>query len=177
MKRELLRMCGVLAVLVLFLSGCAGFRQSGIRTQSVRPEEVTGTYTLILHGAQHIEDIKTVAFLDREGDQYTLQPYTPEFEYTVRRGVPAQEALARAQRFVSWHSDFSRAQLSRIVDRTGAVIGYEMRPLYMPFTFGHTDILDIDYWTRGSTVNISVRLIPSVERIREGGGLFIDIGD
>lgn len=160
-------------ILLLFLSGCAvgvGLQsQRGGAQQLAPPEEVTGTYTLVLYGGRHADDIETVAFLDKEGDGYVIEPYAPTFDYSVRQGVPAKQALDAAYHFISWHSDFSRAQLSRIVDPKGQIVGYEMRPLYMPFSYGFQDVLDIDYSFRGEKVFAYIHLIPPVERMRRDG--------
>lgn len=133
-------------------------------TENVKSIDVTGTFTLIFYGGRYSNDFETVAFLDLEGDDYTFEPYAPEFDYRVKKGVPAKEAFKEAEQFVSQHPDFSRSLLSRILDKKGKTIGYELRPLYYPLRFGVSDILDIDYWIKDGKIKIIIRLIPSVER-------------
>lgn len=163
----------IAAVWALCLTGCAGLAPSSLRTTTVGSAEVTGTYTLVRYGGRYGDDLESVAFLDKEGDQYTIEPYAPAFDYTVTKNVPAQEALALARRHVGWHGNVARVRMVGISDsRTGALIGYELRPLYMPLAYGVADVLDINYWTSGNTVLVSVRLIPQVERMRRDGGLF-----
>ena len=124
---------------------------------------ITGVFRLILYGGRHIDDIETVAILDKEGDEYTFEPYAPEYDYKIKEGLPDRKALDEAEEFVSWHDSFYRSQLSRILDDSGGVIGYEVRPLYQPLTFGVADVLDVDYWLRDGKVIVTIGLIPSVE--------------
>jgi hypothetical protein len=126
--------------------------------------EITGTYTLILYGARYSTDIEDVAILAKEGTGYTFEVYAPEFDYRVRKNVPAREALEAAQHFVSFHYAFRHSQLSMIMDNSGAVIGYEVRPLYSPLDFGYSDVLDITYALHEKKVTARVRLIPELDR-------------
>lgn len=144
----------------------------GNRLHSVGADSaaVTGTFTLILYGCTHSDDLETLAVLDGEGDLYTFEPYAPEFNYRVKQGVPAEEALAEAEHFIMCHNSFQRPRLSRLVDLNGNTAGYELRPLYLPLTFGVADVLDSDYSIKDNKVTITIRLIPSVERILPHGG-------
>ncbi len=152
-------------------SGCGLSLKQEIRTESAAEKEVSGVYSLILYGGRTGEDMETAAILDREDDSYTIVPYAPDFDYRIIKHLPAKEALADAYRFVSFHPSFSHAQLARIVDSSGAVIGYEVRPLYMTFTYGLSDVLDISYWRRGEKVFVKVKLKEAIERmLMEGGG-------
>jgi hypothetical protein len=132
-------------------------------------QEVTGVFTLILYGGRYLDDIETIAILDKEGDQYTFEPYAPEFDYRIKRGVPAKEAFVEAKIFVSSHSSFRRAQLGKILDNNGNIIGFEVRPLYFPLTYGVSDVLDVDYWLKDSKVIVKIKLIPMVEMMLRNG--------
>jgi len=50
------------------------------------------------------------------------------------------------------------------MDETGMVIGFELRPLYLPFVYGTSDVLDIDYRSRGEKVIVTIRLKPFLEQ-------------
>jgi hypothetical protein len=136
-----------------------------LKTEEVKSEEITGTFTLVLYGGRHINDLETAAFLDREGDQYEFEPYAPEFDYRIKRGVPAEEALKEAKKLVSFHNAFWYSQLSKILDEKGNVIGYELRPLYRPFVYGRDDLLEIYYRIKGSKVIIEIRLTPDIFKL------------
>lgn len=145
--------------------GCAA-QGNRIRTESLRGTDIPGVFTLILHGGNYSDDLETVAFLDREGDAYTFDIYAPDFNYRVIKGVSAQEGLTKAEEFVSGNSAFHQARLSSIVDDRSGIIGYEVRPLYLPFTYGTDDVLDIWYAEKGNKVGVTIRLKPSVENMK-----------
>ena len=54
--------------------------------------------------------------------------------------------------------------VSKIIDDNGNTIGYEVRPLYMFFVFGRSNVLEVDYWLRDGKVKVTIRIIPSIER-------------
>lgn len=165
-----------LTIPLLTLSSCTGLKH--LRTEIAKDSEIIGSFTLILYGARHLEDIETVAILDAEGDKYELVPYAPEFDYKIIKNLSAKEALYKAQSFVSWYRSFHHSQLSKIVDDKGNPIGYELRPLYLPFCFGVSDVLEVDYWLKeDGKVKITIRLSPLIERLvppagdgSDGGG-------
>jgi len=145
--------------------------ETSLRTKAANPSEVKGTFTLILYGGNYYDDLETMAILDPEGDPYTLDLFVPDFDYKVMKGVSAKEAMAKAEKFIKFHPSFWHSQLSKILDDKGDVIGYELRPLYYPITYGVSDVLDVHYWMKeGGRVKVTVRLIPSVERLRFPGG-------
>jgi len=135
-----------------------------LRTEEAKEADVKGVFTLILYGARDINDVEALAILDLEGDQYTFEPYAPAFDYKVEKGLSEKTALNKAYKFISYHNAFLRPQLSRIIDPKGKTIGYEVRPLYMPFVFGRSDVLEVDYSLKGDKVKATIRIIPSVER-------------
>jgi hypothetical protein len=145
-----------------------------LRTVEASPSEVKGTFTLILYGGNYSDDLETMVLLDLEGDRYTLEPYAPDFDYRVKKGVPAEKALAEAEKFVSFHPAFWRTQLGKILDGKGNIIGFEFKPLYRPFIFGVSDILDVNYWPKESgKIRVIIKLIPPLDRLRipgPGGG-------
>jgi hypothetical protein len=144
----------------------------GIRlnTGGAEGSQVKGTYTLISYGCNYLDDLHAIAFLDKEGDKYTFEPYAPDFNYRIRKGLDAKDALAEADRFVRCNTSFSRSQLSRIIAPDGNTLGYEVRPLYHSFTYGTDDVLYTDYRLKGDKVVITIRLLPTVERMLEGSG-------
>lgn len=164
------------AVLVCMIFGFAGIPSSfafdkPLKTIEASPAEIMGTFSLILYGGRFSDDVETIAILDLEGDGYTLEPFAPDFDFRIKKGVSAKEALEQAQKFVSFHHAFWRSQLSRITDNNGNTIGYEIRPLYMPFYFGVSDIFDVYYWLKeNGRVKVTIKLIPFVERLRFPGG-------
>ena len=141
----------------------------GIRlnTQGAQDSEVTGNYTVIYYGCNFFNDLETIAFLDREDGKYPFEPYAPDFEYRVKKGLSAKEAMESAMKFVSCNASFNRAQVSGILGPDGETIGYEVRPIYQPFTYGAGDFLYVNYSLRDGKVVINVRLPETM--LQDGG--------
>ena len=154
----------LLLAVSLVMVGNVSVSGANLRTEEVGPADVKGTFTLILYGGRYFRDVETAAFLDVEGDQYTLAPYAPDFDYRVIKGLPAKEALERADQFLGAHYDYWRSLISRIIDDQGRTVGYEVRPLYHIPAFGVPDVLDINYSPKGDKIRIYIRLKPQVER-------------
>jgi len=143
-----------------------------LRTEVANVAEIQGSFTMILYGGRFLDDVETIAILDVEGDQFHFEPYAPDFDFKVKKGIPAKEALSEAQKFVSFHNAFWRSQLSRILDNNGKTIGYELRPLYHHFVYGTSDVMDVYYWLKeGGRVKVTIRLDSEIEKmIRFPGG-------
>jgi hypothetical protein len=150
----------ILASLVLTLGSCTGGKQ--LRTELAQDSEITGSYTLILFGKRDAYDLKTIAFLDKEGDGYELVPYAPEYDYNVIKNLPATEALKKALDYVKWPRDYRSSQVRKILDDQGSVIGYEVRPLYAPLAYGISNVLVVRYWVQaGGKVKVTINLHPT----------------
>ncbi len=165
MKRNSSIQLILLAILSLAVFGVFPAEGKSLVTEEATSIDVPGTFTLILYGGGHSRDVESLALLDLEGDLYTLEPYAPEFDYRIIKGLSARDAIGRAESFLSSRYAFRRTVLSRILDSSGKTIGFEVRPLYDPLTFGLTDVLDVDYAPRkDGTVRVHIRLWPSVQR-------------
>ncbi|MFZ5908291.1 MAG: hypothetical protein ACOYVJ_12960 [Nitrospirota bacterium] len=164
---------GILFLCILTLTSSAFAFDSPLRTEPASPSELKGTFSLLLYGGRFADDIETVVIFVPEGGDYTFVLYAPDFDYKTEKGRPAREALERAEKFVSFHHAFWRSWLSRILDPDGTVIGYELRPLYRPFVYGSSDVLEVHYWPKkDTTIKVTIRLKPSVERKHFPGDLY-----
>ncbi len=143
-----------------------------LRTETVKDIEITGTFSLILYGGSYLDDFETIAILDYEGDEFIFQPYAREFDYNVHKGLPSEKALKEAHEFIRGHSAFLRARLRKILDEKGKIIGYELRPLYLPVKYGVSDTLEVRYKLQKQTVRIFIRPHPRVRdpRFENGAG-------
>lgn len=170
LRKHVRHFTAVLSALVMCFcleTTAAGSPSKPLRTMAAESTDVTGTFTVILFGASHKDDLETVAFLDREGDRYEFAPFAPEFDYRIRPGLPAEDALAMAYKFVNFHPAFWTSRLSNIFDPQGNSIGFEVKPLYLPFVYGTSDVLDIHYWPKGDgRIKITIRLTPALERLK-----------
>lgn len=167
----------ILTVLSLVLFYGLPAEGRSLTTEEVKVIDVPGAFSLILYGGRYFSDVETVAILDLEGDQYTLEPFAPEFDYRIKKGLQAGEALHDAEAFISRHHLFSHSQLVKILDGKGSTVGYELRPLYRPHAFGDFDLIDVDYWLKDGRIKVTVRVKPHVERQLHDRDMSIDRGD
>jgi hypothetical protein len=167
-----LRNFTLLITVLLFVTESSAFAlKTPLRTESANPSDVSGVFTLILYGANYSDDLETVALLDNEGDGYTFEPFAPQFNYKIKKGIQAQDALKEAEQFVSFHNAFWKYHLSKILNPEGIPIGYEVKPLYRPFVYGFSDILDIYYWLKGDgKVKVVIKLDNVIDNTRIPGG-------
>lgn len=168
--KNLLNLTLIIFIIVL-LSSCAPTGR--LKTHEIRTSDIKGQFTVILYGARYGDDLENVALLDIDGDGYKFEIFAPDFDYRIKSGVPAEEAVQMAERFVSFHGSFKRSQVSMIKDMNGRIIGYEFRPLYPPAEFGWFDVLDIDYWLKDGVVIVKIDLITELKHRR----LFDELND
>lgn len=134
-----------------------------LNTQEARDSEIRGNYAAIYYGCNFLNDLETIAFLEKEGGKYPFVPFAPNDKYLIKKGLASEEAIKTAAKFVNCNSQFRHTQLRRILGPEGETLGYEVRPLYLPFRFGSDDILEVDYWLKDNKVEIMVKLRASVE--------------
>lgn len=154
----------ILSTILFAVSACSGGKY--LRAVPIHSfEEITGNFTVILFGTAEYDGLETVAFLDREGDSYEVVPHAPDFQYSASMNNRGKEAFEKALHFISSHHAYNTYQIRRILDRDmNRTIGYEVRPLYLPFVYGYADVLYVDYWFTGDgSVSVSIKLKRSVE--------------
>jgi hypothetical protein len=163
MKKGINRVIQLFAICAvsMILSACA--TGNYLRTEESSSIEMKKTYSLILYGGRFSDDMETLAILDKEGDKYEFIVYAPDYDYRIKRKVPGKKALEEAEKFVRFHHSFRRSLLSRILDHSGATIGYEVKPLYFPVDAGFSDVIDVYYSIEGKTVIVKIRLRPEAE--------------
>ena len=155
-----IRLLAICAVSVILASCATG---NSLRTEESNSIEMKKTYSLILYGGRFSDDLETLAVLDREDDKYEFIVVAPDYDYQIKRKVPGKKALEEAQKFVRFHHSFRRSLLSRILDQSGATIGYEVKPLYFPADMGFSDVIDVYYSIAGKTVMVKIRLSSAAE--------------
>jgi hypothetical protein len=162
---------GCFIVFYMAASFCVSCKP-GIRlnTTGVQESGIRGNFRVILFGCNYLNDLETVVFLYKEGDPYTLEPYAPDFKYRIDKQVVVKDAFEKAKQFLNCNASFTHYRMSRITAPDGDTIGYEIRPLYEPLTYGAEDVLYTDYRLNGDKVVITIRLRPSIERMLEDGG-------
>jgi hypothetical protein len=154
------------------LSSCVGGKHLRVKTFE-DTEKISGIFNVILYGANHLNDLETIAILDLDGDGYEFTPYAPEFNYSVIKNLRGKEAMEGALHFISSHHSFHSSQIKMIFDERGNTLGYEFRPLYLTVVYGFSDILEVDYWLmEDNRIKVTIRLDPLIER-----GRFPEVND
>lgn len=170
-RSERILMHAALLVLILSCVSCTpGVRISAQSWQG----EISGAHTVIYYGCNFSEDPETVVLLDTEGDQYTIEPYAPDFKYRIRKVVDARDAFPHIEGFLRCNTAYLGSQVRRIVAPGGQTVGYEVRPTYDPFVYGVRDVISVDYQLSGDKVIAYIRLDPAIEKLLYGGSSAIE---
>lgn len=148
-----------------------------LNTQWDQDAEVKGNYTAIYYGCNFLNDLETIAILEKEGNKYPFEIYAPDFQYRVKKGLSSTEAIETAKKFVNCNASFTRSKVSRILAPNGETIGYEVRPLYLSYRYGVDDVLEVDYRLKDKNVVITIRLRASTEMMLKNGGERLKIRD
>ena len=172
-KKRLLHISLFFAIMILgfSISSCMISTGNHLKTEPAKPSEVTGIYTLLLYGCRYPDDLENVAILYKEGGPYTFEIYAPVSRYKIKPGLTADEALREAGQFLTCSVQYQESRMSGISDLAGAIIGYEVRPLYSPIRFGMYDVLNVQYVMKESKIVVYIKLDPTVElELRDEGG-------
>lgn len=154
-----------LLISMIFVSAAVATAADPLRFDEVRPEDVQGTFSLILFDNAYGNGIQRLALLDREGDQVTIEPYAPVYEYRIVKNLSGPDALKKALHFVTLPVDARSTRLVRISDSSGAVLGYELRPLFYSIAYGTDDVLEVSYRRKGEFLYVHMRLTEKVEKL------------
>jgi hypothetical protein len=153
----------VFPLLAMILFACVpGYR---LMPSAAKPAEMKGTFTLLLYGCNYPSDVKNVAFFVSENSKYPLDIFDIDSSYKVKKGLSAQQAMDAANSFVRCSSyKVWQTQLQLIPDDSGGIVGYELRPLYLPYQLGAVDAMIINYFLKNGKVVTYIKLDPDVER-------------
>ena len=153
---------------VLALSQLTSCKPSTVLTPRwlSNPKVEPGTYTVICYRDLAVGYLTTVAFLDREGDAYTIEPQSANYTYSISKGLPADQALKLAEQFVRTRPSYSNTEIKAIMGPAGKLAGYEVRPIYQPFIYGENgDVLNITYYLRPENkIMVWIRLKNHVDK-------------
>ena len=150
----------LLIIVVLFFIA----RSNHLKTEAAASAEVRGTYTLLLHGCRHPDDLETVAILDKEGDAHSFEIHAKGSAYTVKNGLTGEQALEEAEQFIRCNIHVERTGLRKILGPGGGSIGFEVRPIYSVSRFGTNPVLDVQYTIRDRKVTVYIKLDPEADR-------------
>ncbi len=155
--------------LVLTLTLSQGYTSAGERLGMVNAieKEIEGSFDLILHGGNSSDDLLIFAILDIRGDDVDIEPFTSEFNYRRFKKLTASKAVERAKSFVRQDIDTYGIAIRKIVDSSGRIYGYEIVPLYRPFVYAESDVLDNNYVRERKKIKVYIRLKTTVEKLLE----------
>ncbi len=135
-------------------------------------------YDVILFGGRYSEDLRSMAIFVIRGGPYRILPYAPKFDYKIVKDLSAPQALATATRFLAGiNPNYIGTTKNLILGPDGRPIGYEIRPLYQPFVYGFSDVLETSYrvWGKG-VVRAWIDVAPAVNRLEGGGNRLFERG-
>jgi hypothetical protein len=164
-----------LFILAAGLSGCALGTQ--LDTETADPRTITGTYDLLLYGCRYPDDLERAVFLIAPDKRGMVDLFVPATSYKVKRGLPADKALAEADAFVRCgNHTVTDLRIHRIPDGGNGTVGYEILPRYRDYDDGGSDPLFVSYRLKDGRITAYIRLFPDVERklnmpsLGSGGG-------
>ncbi len=159
----------VVLLLTITVGACVPGKR--LTPEAAKPAEMTGTYTLLLYGCFYPSDVKNAAFVVKEGSKYPLEIFDLDASYKTIKGLSAEQALAKAKSFLRCSTyDVWQTPLRRIPDDSGGTIGYEIRPLYIPYELGQADVLNISYSLKNGKVITYITLDRNVELNLDASG-------
>ena len=154
----------IAAVLPIIIGFFIFARNNYLKTEAAVPAEVTGTYTLLLHGCRYPEDLENIAILDKEGDAHSFEIFAKNPASSVKNGLTGEQALKEAEQFIRCNIQYERTGLRKILGPGGGSIGFEVRPIYSASRFGANPVLDIQYAIRARKVIVYVKVDPETEK-------------
>jgi len=159
----------IFLLLAMTLAACVPGKR--LMPSAAKPADMNGTFTLLLYGCNYPSDVKNVAFFVSEDSKYPLDIFDIDTSYKVKKGLTAQQAMDAANLFVRCSSfRVWQTQLQLIPDDSGGIVGYELRPLYIPYELGAVDAMNINYFLKNGKVITYIELDPDVKRNLESSG-------
>jgi len=153
----------VLLMAMTVLQGCV--LGTPLLTESMDRKKIEGTYDLYLYGCRYPSDYEHAAFLISSNARYPVSFVVFETAYTVKKGLPAEQALSEAEAFARCGiQTVDETRVRRIPDGGGGTIGYELLPRYPVTDLVGPDPLMVNYALKDGVVKVYIRLYPDVER-------------
>ena len=150
---------GAMLILLLLLSiSCSTVKY--LKTEMVKEADIKDPVTLFLYDEF---EYGGVAIIDVEGDEYTFEILASRYNYSVKMHLTADQAMDEAAQFI----DTWKKEMRMILDDSGTIIGYEIRPLFQISRFGRSDIFNTTYRPAGNNIIVTVDLQSNVRKMYE----------
>ena len=120
----------ILIIFSFLLTSCLTISPGLRRDIVTEPENISGSYDLILIGGAYADDPDRIAIYDIPGDGYEFKPVTEQYKVKWLSGLSAQIALEKTKEFFSEHCAYNGFISKELTLPAGGSIGYEMIPDY-----------------------------------------------
>jgi len=132
-------MLAVFAAVLFVFSLVASIAAGDLKAALADESKVQGICTLILYACSSGCDVGNAAIFKKEGDGPSFDIAATSDQSEVKTGLAGNEVLAQAKKFVGCNLDDATAQLSKIMDIDGAILGFEVKAehdlsLGLPYT-------------------------------------------
>jgi len=131
-----------------------------LKTDMIKEADIRDPVTLFLYDEFTYGG---VAIIDVEGDDYTFEILASRYNYSVKKNLTADQAMDEAAQFI----DTWKKEMRMILDDSGTIIGYEIRPLFQISRFGRSDIFNTTYRPAGNNIRVTVDLKRNVKKMYE----------
>jgi hypothetical protein len=166
MKSSSIKVFILLSLLSLILTSCAGGKN--LRTTPSTAESISGIFDVTFYSNQDYDGLKQIVILDLVDDAYEIVLYEPKYYMQTVKHAKGDDAEKSAVEFLKDHPNYINYKINKILDKEGNAIGFEIRPLYAPATYGITDVMQ-NYYTLedDGKVRATITLKGQIRRIFE----------
>ncbi len=166
MKTSSIKVLILLSLLSLIIASCAGGKN--LRTAPSSAESISGIFDVTFYSNEDFDGLKKVVILDVAADAYEILLYEPEYFMQKVKHAKGDNAVKSAVEFIKGHPNYIKYQINKILDKEGNAIGFEVRPLYNPTTYGISDVMN-NYYTLEDEgkVRATISLKAQIRRIFE----------
>jgi hypothetical protein len=157
-------------IVIFIFQGCSLGTQ--LQTVTADPKGIEGTYDLFTYGCRFPTDLEHAAFLIAPDKAGMVEFYVKATSYKVKRGIPADQALAEADTHVRCGvRTVVATRVHRIPDGSGGTLGFEVLPRYSATEIGGMDPLNVNYMLKDGKITIYFKLSPEAEqKVNRGRG-------
>jgi hypothetical protein len=120
------------------------------------------SFTLIYYVGISKRDNRRAVILDREDDSIEFIPTVRDFEYEILQNVSLEEAVYEAELFMEHEMIIYDYYFKKVLGPSGIIIGYEMRPVYVPWFYDTIDPVLIEYKYKRRMVSVFIKYQPWV---------------
>ncbi len=169
--RELALKVVLFVISLLFAGFVSTAAAKGVTTRADTAANIEpGTYSVVAYGCTGANDPRAVAFLQRDDSPYHVSIIEPRAHYQMLPGLTADEAYRTAQNFVTCNPNVQQSEVSSITAPDGTLVGYALKPVFLPLRAGSSNGIDTAYRVSGDMIQARVFVDPLLQMDQMGGG-------